>query len=173
MCGLTWLTAATRQQKLLRCGPMQLEEGGGHWAERNQPRQRCNAMSEGHKRHMWGPSARSGPQEDAHRVGQHRRTLFVESRDTTGRDWSPGPDNELVCSIFHETSAGGSYYTSLTTWSSPWSSLSTCMRARYALGWLSHGEHGHGASADSSGGGRSRRPSSAGRTEHFSVHARR
>ena len=41
----------------------QLEEGGGHWAERNQPRQRCNAMSEGHKRHMWGPSARSGPQE--------------------------------------------------------------------------------------------------------------
>ena len=37
---------------------------------------------------------------------------------------------------------------------------------------LSHGEHGHGASADSSGGGRSRRPSSAGRTEHFPVHAR-
>ena len=34
------------------------------------------------------------------------------------------------------------------------------MRARCALGWLSHGEHGHGASADSSGGGRSRRPSS-------------
>ena len=63
VCGLTWLTAATRQQKLLRCGPMQLEEGGGHWAERNQPRQRCNAMSEGRKRHMWGPSARSGPQE--------------------------------------------------------------------------------------------------------------
>ena len=65
VCGLTWLTAAARQQKLLRCGPMQLEEGGGHchWAERNQPRQRCNAMSEGRKRHMWGPSARSGPQE--------------------------------------------------------------------------------------------------------------
>ena len=63
VCGLTWLTAATRQQKLLRCGPMQLEEGGGHWAERNQPRQRCNAMIEGRKRHMWGPSARSGPQE--------------------------------------------------------------------------------------------------------------
>ena len=35
---------------------------------------------------------------------------IVESRDTTGRDWSRGPDNELVCSIFHETSAGGSYY---------------------------------------------------------------
>ena len=40
------------------------------------------------------------------------------------------------------------------------------MRARCALGWLSHGEHGHGASADSSGGGRSCRPSSAGRTKH-------